>query len=343
MKQLREDLHKVAWRYLNLLRTPKGARYRLEDSGRSLILTNERSETLSIVTNAAFEAYEDYQTSQSIISLYYMCFKLIQALLVATSPRTSGLSQLQNSSKQGHGIKMYLKDSKHFPRGISFWYQRGGMFSDLIKSKGWGNSIVKKDKQSEIEKLIENNDEETLTTNNIFNVSDLITRIPELKIYLYELRVGKPLYFRTSQGEGINDPGAEIYFEDEEWRNYNLSTIKRFVSQYNRPTAGYNETMAEMHKFSPRSEVVFHYSGDIEIPLYNYWVVKLGNVNNMLAIYFTLLYILSILVRYYPQEWSRMTMGENSIYPLVNAFSELSLNGISTWICNEIFGQKVVV
>ncbi len=336
------NLHKVAWKLLDLLRTPKGAKYRLEESGRMLTDLNERSETLSVVTNAAHEMYTDYVSSSSIISLYYMAFKLIQALIIATSPTIFSLGQLQNSSKYGHGIKMQLQDNKHFPKGIDFWYTRNGMFADFMRLRGWNDTLIREERNNEVDRLLEAHNVARLEASNIFNVGDLLVRIPELRMYLFELQVGKPHYFHTGQGAGINDPGAEIYEDAMEWQHYNLLAIKRFIHQFNRPTAGYNEHIGNMLKFSPEYEKVFYYQKQVEIPLYNYWIVKLGEIDDILAIYFTLLYIFSILARYFPLEWSRMTSGKNSVLPLIDAFSEYALNGITTWVCNGIFGRMAV-
>lgn len=342
IKETRE-LHKGAWKFLNLLTTPNGAKYRLQESGRSLGSIKERANTLSVVVNAAREAYEDYLYSRSIISLYYMSFKLIQALLVSTSPTIFNLQQLQNSSRFGHGIKMNLQDGRHFPKGVNFWYTKTGMFSDVIRTCEWDDTFIKPDSQNEVDKLLKKNDKAILEESHIYNASNLLNRIPELRTYLFELNIGKPYYFRTSQGEaGIANPGAYVNIDTEEWRHNSLPSIKRFLNRFNRPEAAYNERMANLLKFSPFPGKVFHYQVQIETPLYNYWVIKLETIDNMLAIHFTLLYILSILARYYPLEWSRMTSGKQSNFPLIDAFSEYTLNGITTWVCNKIFGKMIV-
>lgn len=304
---------------------------------------------MATLIRSAHEEYESYQTSNSVISLYYASFKLIQALIVSISRTKTSLEDIQNSSRYGHGVKMDLKNRGHFPSGVYFWYTPNGMMSDLLEERELSSSIFQGPNRRR-DQIIRTTNFQNLIDHNIFRVNDLLRRIPELDSYIGDLRVGVPLYLNTGQPENVTEPAGTAYSQHEAFSKYKRSTIKRELAKYrDRASVIYTDENSH-YEIGLLQDKVSYYKGRLRYisdwPAghpESYWIIKMGEIGDMLIIYFSLLYILSIIIRYYPAEWSKMISDNSSLLPLIEAFKQLSLNAIPAWICDEIYGKQVIV
>ena len=265
---------------------------------------------------------EEYYTSardSSVLTkptlLYYGASCLVKALILT--------KRCHEDNSTGHGITISKPNS-----------------NDLMSFK------IKPTKGTflQLYQVLENK-ETDIIKNMDFNLEDLFSFIPELKDDYEKIFNKKSLTIKVDR---IKDEDGEYlyyrgdYFSDDSIKNIFFDNIPNYSKYYLPPS------------FLPKSMICFKKSGHKEdVVLKNimgeeFLITSLcsdeNNINlSQISVHFLILYLLSMLSRYYINSWlSEKSFDENRYFYIIEKFLEISERKFPNLILNEIFNKEIV-
>jgi hypothetical protein len=144
-----------------------------------------------------FQIQESGNVSQRILNLYYgvMAFTFAEMLASPQGPTT--LSEIEDSTKRGHGI--YTVDG---PSGgledLIVGVLPGGFFASWMKFKGYKTSAFPAERPKTLEAVL------SLPPEHRHSVEDLFASIPEVSDFFRDIFEGKPRWVRPHYDQMAN-------------------------------------------------------------------------------------------------------------------------------------------
>lgn len=266
--------------------------------------------------------------NSKILSRYYALLQLSLAEQISSGDPKDDLKTVQKHTESGHGLFTKTIEGSTFPDNILIGCVKGGHFYSYAKSIG----IPIKDYASERRPR---NDEE-LNSSCTYTLTDLLRRIPELRVQIKEILDENPLSFQighasrnmalrtrglSQQGFSSSAPnfsgftytaiypkGVEI--TAEELNAYNLG-IKDIENESDENRSKYDEAYFVGKVFHPEGElwwdyVLTHKSGYCGTST----IVPFWGTQDPFVLHLVVFYALSIIVRYLPETWYEIEHGK---------------------------------
>lgn len=336
-----ENIDELIWLRLNRFKSVKLCenliRKKLTTNPNPLI-TEEILKSKAIGLSSAIDSAIGYwqvnprSVNAKILSRYYFLLQMTIAEQVSSVKNIDDLKTVQKHTENGHGLGTIINPDTDFPENYFSFAVRGGHFHSYSKFLGIDT------KQYDFEKR-PRKFSEIHETSKLVNLIDLFRRIPELSNVIEEYTEKPPLSFHigfSNEDEFKNlerqfDRTGKFSLKIEEdsskqktthisiYSESNLVTTD-YLSQLDLPFVDY-EVRKDSHskqkhivgKLVHPSDMVWHqyiktYSSSYSPTSY---VVPLwGQTRDNIVINFTLLYTLSIIVRYLPDLWYRINSGD---------------------------------
>lgn len=337
-----ENVDEIVWLRLNRLKSVKLCenliRRKLEKSPNPSI-TEDIIKSKAIGLSSAIDSAVGYwqvspeSLNAKILSRYYFLLQMTIAEQVSSVKNTDDLKVVQKHTENGHGLGTIIEPNLEFPYNYFTLAIRSGHFYSY--AKGIGINTKKFDHEKRPRTFTD------IDKSRIVNLIDLFRRIPELSNVIEEYTDLPPLSFHI----GHSDKNIEDDLDDVKehitktgkfaLRAPSTSTTKTtYVSVYSESdkiTADFLNSLdlpikdfTLMSGFDPKEKRL---TGKFIHPNEGYWhqhlktyhssysptsiVVPLWNVtSDNIIINFTLLYTLSIIVRYQPDYWYRINSGD---------------------------------
>jgi len=297
-----------------------------------------------------YQAREVRNVSQRVLNLYYgsLSFAFAEMLALPKGPDT--LSEIENSTKQGHGL--YTIDQiegslEHLVVGII----RSGFFPAWMRAIGVPAGDIPERKPRQPKDL------ENLPSDSWISLEQLFASIPELSDLFHDIFESKPRWVRPTYDNEAN-ASQSIFGEGPPA----TSSYSIFVDDSGRLT---KEDIAEfpgpitqiMPLASPNS--ARHFRVAVDHTGKEYWwqaldlhdspfergaliLPILGAVGEYRAICVVLLYALSIVVRYRPGIWRRVQEGDlDHMRVLIEAFLAVVERVLPEQFLEKITGQRI--
>ncbi len=306
-------------------------------------LSDEVIKSKSIGLSSAIESalgYLDQGTvslNSKVLSRYYFMLQLTIAEQVAKVNNQDDLKSVQKHTEQGHGLGTIRDSSKKFPEDYYTFTLKGGHFYSYLKSIGANPKEFSLDRRprkfddiTEFDKLV--------------NIDDLFRRIPELNNVVEEYTGKPPLSFHIGYSPKNTENNLEAVKE-------HIRTTGEFVLQAPK-TEQKKTSIISFHENTETVNPEFLQS--LGLPFYDYsystdslsgdktveskldhdtkyWHQAIetyssgysptciiapmwSKVSDPIIVNFTLLYTLSIIVRYLPDLWYEISSGELNHY-----------------------------
>lgn len=266
--------------------------------------------------------------NSKILSRYYALLQLSLAEQISSGDPKDDLKTVQKHTESGHGLFTKTIEGSTFPDNILIGCVKGGHFYSYAKSIG----IPIKDYASERRPR---NDEE-LNSSCTYTLTDLLRRIPELRVQIKEILDENPLSFQIGHASrnmalrtrGLSQQGfsssahnfsgftyTAIYpkgveITAEELNAYNLG-IKDIENESDENRSKYDEAYFVGKVFHPEGElwwdyVLTHKSGYCGTST----IVPFWGTQDPFVLHLVVFYALSIIVRYLPETWYEIEHGK---------------------------------
>lgn len=314
-------------------------RNKLEVSPNPLI-TEEIIKSKAIGLSSAIESAIGYwqghpqAVNAKVLSRYYFLLQMTIAEQVSSVKNTDDLKEVQRHTERGHGLGIIINPENEFPENYFTCAIKDGHFYSYTKFLGLDNE--KYEFKSRPKKFSEVSDH-----SKIVSLIDLFRRIPELMNVIEEYTDKPSLCFHVGHASinVQNDlKGIERYMKETGKITYKAPSgngeAKTFISFYTdskKVTPEYLSSLClpfqDFKVMEGLSKDEEHNTGTLIHSSYKNWydvlntytsshsptslVVPLWNVtSDNIVINFTLLYTLSIIVRYLPDLWYRTNSGD---------------------------------
>lgn len=322
----------------------------------------ERAQGIAfLIQNACdyFEKSASTNFTQRLLNLYYGTLSFIEAELLATSEHYSTLKSVENITKHGHGLYTLLSEEYYNPNNLCIGVlgKNKGLFPTFLENRGYQIDTFPEQKH----KI------EELPCENCFSFNSILNRIPELCSLMRIVDTDyKPGFFNIAYDVLANHEGS-IYSSNS--GGYESQITGSYVSLYDHSKCG-NISLVEMLKGSfeqlqyrgiednaKRYSAFIAHKKEKNRYWYNYVnihtsnfcnntiIVPLPNLGDDWEIYaIMILYALSIIVRYYPNLWRRMQVGEwDKYFPVFQQFAMIAHKILPQVFYEKITGQKLYV
>lgn len=342
-----ENADEIVWLRLNRLKSTnlckKLIENKLERAGSSLDtkVIESKALGLSSAIESAIGYWEQNSTSlnSKVLSRYYFMLQLTIAEQVSNIKNTDNLASVQKHTEQGHGLGTIRDTKKGFPEDYFTFSLMGGHFYSYSKSLGQTPKDFSLERRPR-------KFEEISDVEKIVNIDDLFRRVPELNGVIEEYTGKLPLCFNI----GYSSKNSE---EQLERAAEHIQKTGEFVlKDPSENTTDKKTSLISFYEESEKIDI--EYLKKIEFPFYDYhidedlfsnsknicakfdhstkhWHQQLdtysssycptsiiaplwGKVTDPIIINFTLLYTLSIIVRYLPDLWFEIQSGKLDHY-----------------------------
>ena len=338
-----EDIDEIVWLRLNRLKSIKLCENlirkkltRIHNTG----ITDDIIKSKAIGLSSAIESAIGYwqvkpqSLNAKVLSRYYFLLQMTIAEQVSSVKNLDDLKIVQKNTENGHGLGTITKSDEDFPVNYFTFAIRSGHFYSY--SKFLGIDTKKYDLERRPREFSDITDK-----SKIVNLIDLFRRIPELSNIIEEYTDHPPLSFHIGHSdinmqndlEGIkehikktgqislNAPKSSgekttfisVFSESDKVTPEYLMSLRLPVTNFKVvPGLKPNDSYI-MGQFVHPSDKIWHqtletYSSSyaptsIIVPLWD-------EISDIIIINFTLLYTLSIIVRYLPDLWYRINSGD---------------------------------
>ena len=338
-----ENIDEIVWLRLNRLKSVRLCenliRKKLSKSPNPLI-TEDIIKSKAIGLSSAIDSAIGYWqvTPQSlnakVLSRYYFLLQMTIAEQVSSVKNIDDLKTVQKHTENGHGLGTITNSEEDFPANYFTFAIRAGHFYSYAKSLGIDTK--KYDLEKRPRKFSEIADK-----SKIVNLIDLFRRIPELGNIIEEYTDQPPLSFHIGDSDINMQKDLDAVKEHIDRTGQIVhkapitSSIKTtFISIYTESGKVTPEYLASLGlpitdfkivqglgqgevyitgQYTHQSDKIWHqqletYSSSyaptsIIVPLWN-------ETSDIIVINFTLLYSLSIIVRYLPELWYKINSGD---------------------------------
>ena len=326
-----QNIDEMIWLRLNRLKSVGLCRKILKKRNEKLRapLDNEIIEKKAIGMSSAIESaigYLDGQTTNlnsRILSRYYELLQMTIAEQVSAVDNDKDLEKIQKYTELGHGISTIQDPNGEFPNNYYIYILNSGYFYSYAKHLGYRRAIRDIAFQQKIKKFEDLDDEDKA---KLIPLTSLFRRISELRPIVYEYLDQNPLTFHIVHSP-LNEPQvvAEnkvtklgLFPENGKISDYGHDsfnwpfeiieiTEKQFKVEFTHPNEGYWHEYLNIYKSD--------YCGS------SYIIPLLGKIEDPILINLLLMYSLSIIVRYQPNLWYRISQGDlNHIGSLIDYY-----------------------
>ncbi len=341
----------------------------------SLNIEDQKIEIKAIGLSSVIESAMGYfdikadSLNTKILLRYYALLQLTLAEEVASLRNDFDLSSLQKHTESGHGLATlnnYNNENVFSDNFFCYILQNGHFFKYLKHLKIENMSGLY------FQKRIQKGEMNEQIKDKLFSLSDLFRRIPELQKVINEYFDRPALVFNIGYSQRNNE---NRYKKQEE---YSMKTGKftlnppegdqdiktTYVSIYKSspiitldylkslklPFADFEIDFSEgeeefIFKFDhPKNGVWWDYINTYKssYSATSYIVPLINHVNDPIIIHFMLLYSLSIIVRYLPEIWYKVTVGDlNHIGNLIEYYISILDHVLPKLMLERITGNKI--
>lgn len=266
--------------------------------------------------------------NSKILSRYYALLQISLAEQISSGDPKDDLKAVQKHTESGHGLFTKTIDDATFPDNILIGCLKGGHFYSYAKNIGIDIKKYSSERRPR-------NDEE-LELSCTYTLTDLLRRIPELKIQIKEVLGKDPLSFQighASRNMALRSRGllqqdlsratyefpgftyAAIYPKGAEVTVDELNAYDLGIMDIEKEVEGnitkFDEGYFVGKVFHPEGElwwdhVLTHKSGYCG----THAIVPFWGTQDPFVLHLTVFYALSIIVRYLPETWYEIEHGE---------------------------------
>lgn len=372
-----ENSDEIIWLRLNRLKSTKLCenliRAKLEREPNPNF-TEEIIKAKAVGVSSAIESAIGYWQSQStscnarILSRYYFMLQMTIAEQVSSTKNIDSLKDIQRHTEHGHGLGIIIDPNLDFPDSMYVFALKSGHFYSYAKSVGLDIKSYALDKKpKKIEELTDIDKAVTLT--------NLFRRIPELNKVIEEYLDLPPLAFHIGHSFTNNERDVEaVKCHIDKTGQFVLSapdnspqktTDISFYSDSKKITTDYLASLDTPFKnFKEHTESPFNTPsiiGEFAHPNIGYWheYLKVYSSSYATASYviplwsstydsvvtnFTLLYALSIIVRYLPDLWYRINSGDiNHMGSLIEYYISIIDHILPLQMLERINGTQISI
>jgi hypothetical protein len=374
------NIDEVIWLRLNRLKSVKLCEDLLNRKLKQTpnpAVTEEILKQKAIGLSSAIESAIGYwqvapqSLNAKVLSRYYFLLQMTIAEQVSSIKNTDDLKAVQRHTENGHGLGTIPDPTADFPRGYYIFPIRSGHFYSYAKSLGIAT------KSFDFEKRPRNfSDISDVDKSKLVSLCDLFRRIPELSNIIEEYIDEPPLSFHVGHGgtnmivrsekmkEHMDRTGeivwGEIKTTDPLQTTYisvysdSIKVTPEYLASLNVPLTNiqYKTDIGSKHshlegEFShPQGEAWYKhlrtYSSS-SAPT-SYTVPLWGKVEDSIITNFALLYSLSIIVRYLPDIWYRISSGDlNHIGSLIEYYVSIMDHILPLQMLERITESKIEI
>lgn len=313
------------WAHLNQLASVKLAEklVKRRASEEAVVLTDDQIAAKAAgvafaVRNAVdyFRGNPNESVNKRILSLYYGVLSLAFAEMLASPNGSADLDEVEGMTKQGHGLFTVPSTTNDFG-GLSIGVLATGFFPRWATFLGHSTSDYPKSKPKTPSDL------ERLPAVTVTTIGGLLAALPELgslfrEVYELEPSWVTPVFDMESNRQPLNQNVGSSYvlfidssgrftsdrLQKTQWPIAELTAIESKGSEGNSYRGRIDHSgFKYWHEVLPLHNSPFVESSTLILPVF-------GGVFEYRAISLTILYALSILVRYMPSAWRRVEGGD---------------------------------
>ncbi|BCG84463.1 hypothetical protein MesoLj113c_05730 [Mesorhizobium sp. 113-3-9] len=290
-----------------------------------------KAEGLAFTLRNATDYYTAPQTknvSQRILNLYYGTMAFAFAELVSAPSGSSTLAEIEEVTKQGHGLYTFDGRTLDLP-DIGVGAIRSGFLPYWLRFMGKDVNWLPTAKAKSLAAA------EALPAQSWVTLENLLARIPEIADLYVDIFESPTLWLHPSHNAMANGNPLSFRAPVRATRTYIiLADVSRRMTKED--VAAFPGPISEIRRVASKGQRCFQAAVDHE-GLSSFWEAlaihrsPLGrtafikplfrDVNEYRAICFVLLYALSIIVRYRPSVWRRVQEGDlDHMRALIEAF-----------------------
>lgn len=372
-----ENIDEIVWLRLNRLKSVKLCenliRKKLALTPNSKI-TEDVIKSKAIGLSSAIDSAIGYwqvspqSVNAKVLSRYYFLLQMTIAEQVSSVKNTDDLKEVQRHTESGHGLGTIINPDSTFPDNYFTFAIRGGHFYSYTKFLGIDT------KKYDFEKRPRKFSEITDPT-KVVNLIDLFRRIPELSNVIEEYTDKPPLSFHIGHSFINYQNDSEAVKEHiRKTGEFTLKapvttpekgTLVSFYTESEKITPEYLNSLGlpftDIKRLPGLAKDENFITGTLIHPSNIYWyqhikiysssysptsiVVPLWNeTSDNIVINFSLLYTLSIIVRYLPDMWYRINSGDlNHIGSLIEYYISIVDHVLPLEMLERITGANISI
>lgn len=343
-----EDVSEMVWLRLRRLTSPNLCRKIISSDAQSIeedVLERKSAEVASVVKSALDYWNDSYSSLNSAILMrYYSVLQFSIAEQITSSDPKDTLEAIQKHTEHGHGLFTLQNPEGKFPNNYNIGLLKQGHFYSYCKHKGYKTKPYSFErKPKDYSKL------SVEEYKNLYSLTDLLRRVPELQPVVKEYLNSYPLSFGvglSSQDIAFESDFGDELKEDIVFVNPGSSQLK--TTLVNIYLMGQDIDIEEIDNLglpfhsirkAKNNEGNFqNFIGKIEHPANElFWkhfdhyksgysqtciiAPIAGEIVDPLVLHLMILYSFSIVVRYLPSLWYEIEFGKhNHIYALLEHY-----------------------
>ena len=297
-------------------------------------LTNDECIDKSIGMSSVIRSAIGYWETENgglnskILSRYYALLQISLAEQISSGDVKDNLRAVQKHTESGHGLFTYSTEGEKFPNNMKIGCVRGGHFYSYAKKIG----INIKDYASERRPR----NITQLEASHTYSLTDLLRRIPELRLQIIETLGENPLSFQVGHASRNMQLKVRQLSTESSSRNKNEFSGFTYAAIYpkgveitSEELRSYNIGISDIEKEAIKNPANFieeHFIGKVYHPENELWwdyinthksgycgtsvIVPFWGIQDPFVLHLIVLYALSIIVRYYPEIWHEIEHGE---------------------------------
>jgi len=313
--------------------------------------SESRGQGVSFSLRNAKDYYKssNISTSQKILNLYYGTMSFCFAEILSSPGKFKKLEAIEERTKFGHGL--YTIDNEDgVLSDLTIGLVSNGFFSTYLSFLGHSLDDVPNKKPRNKSAM------EALDKNYIVNFVSLISRIPEIGDLFQEVFPSKPGFGSVHHKSAVSHQFGET---NPEWTYLEILDVsgRLFKEDISKLSAGLSEITENNGEKDGRSySALLKHPGSLlfwdslnthQSPfISSHYLISpiFKDVVEYRAICTTILYTLSIIVRYRPSLWRRIIEGDlDKVKVMIESFLEVVERVLPQQYLSEILGQKVHV
>jgi hypothetical protein len=309
-------------------------------------ITTSKGEGLAFALRNAsdyFRSAENRNINQRILNLYYGTLSLSFAEMLASPNGPSALTEIEDSTKQGHGLFTVDGNSDKL-EDLVVGVTKNGFYSKYMEFLGHDTQFISEKKPRKYTDL-KSADKSWITLEGI------LAKIPDIGDLFVNIFESKPewivpVYDSEANQFGSSNKTSKTYIQlidrSNRWSKEDVPTLGAPFSEITKLSSESKFRVAVDHEIGSTwwSAITNHRSPYINqsiiVPAFN-------SVNQYRAICLAILYCLSIVVRYRPSLWRRVQEGDlDYMRVLIEAYLDAAERILPEQYLGEITGRSVI-
>jgi len=366
-----ENADEIVWLRLNRLKSTKLCENLIRKklaTAPNPVFTDETIKNKAIGLSAAIESAIGYWQGQPlslnarILSRYYFLLQLTIAEQVSKVGSTDDLKEIQRHTEFGHGLATITNPEQSFPDNYYIYPLMSGHFSSYAKSIGLDIRSKALERREKVFNKIQDH-------SKLVSLTDLFRRIPELNKVVEEYLEKPPLAFHVGYSMAHNSAHREIIrgesFGEPRIVRENAATNVSIYPTSAQTTIDYLKSLSlpftSLRNAEDSASKQSYIVGTLVHPADKHWHQQLQvytssyatstyalplwtNTYDSVVANFALLYALSIIVRYLPDLWYRITSGDlNHIGSLIEYYISIMDHVLPLQMLERITGTSITI